>query len=268
MDLSIFSLENRVAIVTGAASTKGVGRAAAIALAKAGADVVVCDVNLTGDDYDLEATAAEVRKQGRRSLALKVDITSEADVKTLVERTALTFGTIDILVNNAAIDTYLPWTDDNKDLWDKMMAVNVRGCHNCCKAVSKIMMEKKKGAIVNVNTITASKWAPHLYLYSISKAANRFITQYLARELAPFNIRVNGIAPGNIDTAMGDHSIGENSLHVDHSMKSYGIDPAKTLPIGRICKPEDVANTILLLVTDAAGYIIGNMIQIDGGTSL
>jgi NAD(P)-dependent dehydrogenase (short-subunit alcohol dehydrogenase family) len=263
--MSNFMLENRVAIVTGAASVRGIGRATALTLAKAGADVAVCDVNVAGQDFDLEGTAAEIRRVGRRSLAVKVDITHENEVNTFVRNVAREFGRLDIMVNNAAVEAVTPDVDVPQELWDKVMSVNTRGCHNGCIAASKIMKEQRQGSIININSICGLKWAPLYYAYGISKAGIRQITTFLGKELSKYNVRVNGIAPGGIDTDMNNHDIGGSGIKLDHSCK--GIDK-KTLPMGRVGQTSDIAGVVLFLASDLSGYVTGQTIVVDGGGSL
>jgi NAD(P)-dependent dehydrogenase (short-subunit alcohol dehydrogenase family) len=275
MNLSSFSLEGKKAIVTGAASAKGIGRAIALKLAGAGADVAVCDVNLEGQDFNLADTAGEIRKLGRRSIAVKVDISNEKDVDSLVEKVVREFGTIDIMVNNAGVGAMLPSIEITRAQWDKMMDINVRGCHFCCLAASRVMKERKKGSIINISSISGTKYSPNQYVYGISKAGNRFITMWLAREFIPFNIRVNGIAPGMVQTDINAHDIAQQ-IHFDHTGKTdtphtsnptTGI-PARVRPQDRICQPDDIANVALFFAADASAYISGQVIVVDGGVSL
>jgi NAD(P)-dependent dehydrogenase (short-subunit alcohol dehydrogenase family) len=263
-----FSLEGKTAIVTGAASAKGIGRAVALTLAGAGANVVVADVNLEGQDFDLEGTAEAVRQLVRRSLALKVDISHENEVDNLIGKTVGEFGAVDIMVNNAGVGAMLPSVEIDRAHWDKMMDVNVRGCHFCCVAAGRIMKEKKRGSIINITSISGIKCSPNQYVYGISKAANRFLTTWLAKDLIPYNIRVNGIAPGMVETQINAHDIAQQ-IKFDHSG-----GPAKrplsggVFPQGRVCQPQDIANVVLFLASDASVYISGQVIVVDGGVSV
>jgi NAD(P)-dependent dehydrogenase (short-subunit alcohol dehydrogenase family) len=268
LDLSLFSLEGRVAIVTGAAGVRGIGRATALALAGAGADVVVADINLNGADFDLEGTAAEVRKLGRRSIAVRVDISDENSVNSLMNKAVQEFGKIDIQVNNAAVGAMMPTPDIPREQWDKMMNINVRGCHNCCLAAGKVMMQQKKGAIVNISSISGIKYTPNQYAYGVSKAGIRYITTWLGRELVQHGIRVNCIAPGMVETDINDHDIAQVIKFERSAMKAPPPNiPGFRPPFGRICQPADIANVALFLVSDASGYVSGQTIVVDGGTS-
>jgi 3-oxoacyl-[acyl-carrier protein] reductase len=181
----------------------------------------------------------------------------------MVGRVLQEFGTIDILVNNAAIGAMYDGMETPQAIWDKMMNINARGVHNCCCAVSRVMIEKKKGAIVNINTVTSAEWAPRQYMYSVSKAAARHITTWLGRELIPYGIRVNAVAPGNINTKMSEHTL-EGSMPFDHSMSFLSDKLKDIIPIGRVCEPVDVARVVLFLASDAAGYIAGQTIRVTG----
>jgi len=264
-----FSLQGKTAIVTGAAGAKGIGRAIALTLASAGADVVAADVNLQGQDFDLEGTAEAVRKLGRRSTAIKVDISNEKDVDNLMEKTVREFGTIDIMVNNAGVGAMLPSIEIDRVYWDKMMDINVRGCHFCCLAAGRVMKDKKKGSIINITSISGIKPSQNQYVYGISKAANRFITTWLAKDFIPYNVRVNGIAPGMVETQINAHDIAQQ-IRFDHS---GGASPRRPLnsgafPQGRICQPQDIANVALFLSADASVYVSGQVIVVDGGVSV
>jgi 3-oxoacyl-[acyl-carrier protein] reductase len=266
--MSDFSLTGKTAIVTGAAGAKGIGRAIALTLAGSGADVVVADVHLTGQDYNLEATADTIRKMGRRSLALKVDISNEEDVNNLIDKTVKEFGTIDIMVNNAGVGAMVKSPEIDRAYWDKMMDINVRGCHFCCLAAGRIMKEKNKGSIINISSISGMKYTPNQYAYGISKAANRFITIWLAKEFIPYNIRVNCIAPGMVETEINAHDLARQIIN-DHTGKTGAPLPfGGKFPQGRICQPEDVANVALFLASDASTYLSGQVIVVDGGISL
>jgi NAD(P)-dependent dehydrogenase (short-subunit alcohol dehydrogenase family) len=263
-----FSLQGKTAIVTGAASAKGIGRAIALTLAGAGADVVVADVNLTGQDFNLEETAAAVRQLGRRSLALKVDISDEKSVDNLINKTVSEFGSLDIMVNNAGVGAMLRSPEIDRAYWDKMMDINVRGCHFCCLAASRVMKEKKSGSIINITSISGIKYSPNQYVYGISKSANRFITMWLAKEFIPFNIRVNAIAPGMVETRINAHDIAQQ-VKLDHSGGPAGRPlSGGVFPQGHVCQPQDVANVALFLASDASAYVSGQIIVVDGGVSV
>ena len=174
-----------------------------MALANAGADVAVCDLHIDkGNIFDLEGTANEIRKLGRRSIAVQTDITKESDVNNLVERVVKELGTVDILVNNAAIGGTESLLKVTLKQWDRTMDVNLKGCLLCCQAVGKIMVKQKSGSIVNIASIGGMRGSPPEIPYGISKAGVIHLTRAAAQELAPYGIRVNGIAPGFTKTDM------------------------------------------------------------------
>jgi len=255
--LNRFSLEGRVAIVTGGGT--GIGRAISLLFAKAGADVVLAGRRLE----PIMQTAEEVRRLGRRSLAVKTDVTDSAQVDRLVEATISTFGALDILVNNAGIargiepsphdKQPLPtreiweWTDD---MWQKGIETNLSSVFYCCRSVARHMAERKKGKIINISSAAGVRAAKGLYTYSTAKAAVIMLTKVLAVSLAKYNIQVNCIAPGNIEVAEEKGSI-----------ESYQIP---FIPMGRLGKPEEVGVLAVLLASSASDYITGECFFVDG----
>ncbi|MEE8414289.1 MAG: SDR family oxidoreductase [Dehalococcoidales bacterium] len=264
MSLSSFSLEGRVALVTGAGGILGMGRATALAFADAGADVVVSDLIVKAENWDLEGTAEEIRKLGRRSLAVPADFTKESEVASLVKKTVQEFGTIDILANVAGVPVNAPLMDMTRDLWDKGLDVNLRSVLFGCQAVGKIMMEQKRGSIINWSSSAAFTMGS-LSIYGITKIGIIHLTGWVARELAPYNIRCNAIAPGLIRTDFG--FVGVQGIN-EAGLPSRRIDyeeRGKTIPLGRYGESSEVADLALFLASDASSYITGQTIRIDGG---
>lgn len=251
MTIPSLSLADKVAIITG--GSRGIGRVIAIGFAEAGADVVVCSRTLA----DLEKVAGEIRALGRRSLAVEANIAVKSDVDNLVEKTLEEFGTIDILVNNAAMNIMRPLVELREDGWDKVMNVGLKGYYLCSQAVAKVMIEKKSGNIINIASGAAVKAAPMLGAYSISKAGVVMLTQLLAADLARYNIRVNGIGPGMVKTGFSQPMWGNpDMLKVIESQ----------IPLGRLAEPEEIMAVALFLASDASSYITGQTIYADGGT--
>jgi NAD(P)-dependent dehydrogenase (short-subunit alcohol dehydrogenase family) len=251
MSLPSFSLEGRAAIVTG--GSRGIGKALALTFAEAGADVVVSSRNLDGS---LEAVAEEIRGLGRRSLAVKADTTKKADVDNLVQATLNEFAAIDIMVNNAGQLLVVPFTDQSEEDWDRIMDANVKGYFLCSQAVAKIMIDQKKGNIINISSVKGIEAGRDRACYCTSKAGIIMLTKVLALELAKHNIRVNSIAPGWIKTKINEH---------------IWRDPASRkkieagIPLGYLAEPSDLVGTALFLASDASNYITGQTIVVDGG---
>jgi 3-oxoacyl-[acyl-carrier protein] reductase len=243
------NLKDKVSIVTGAG--QGLGRAIALALAQKGSDVVICDIN----SESIQKVAEEINAIGRKTLPLKVDVSKAPEVKAMVERTLEEFGRIDILVNNAGICQVISIENMTEKDWDKVMAVNLKSVFLCSKAVMGIMKRQRNGRIVNLGSIAGKVGGIMTGAnYSVSKAGVMCFTKALARELAPYGVTVNAIAPGVIETEMTRNiSQGDFSQFL------------KTIPLGMIGSPEDVANAVLFLVSNEAHYITGEILDVNGG---
>lgn len=250
MSVSDFSLEGKVAIITGGGT--GIGRSIALNFAKAGADVVVGSRTLA----NLEKVAGEARALGKRSLAVSVDITKKTDVDSLVQKVMDEFGAIDILVNNAGKFLGERLIDTPEDHWDKVMNVDLKGHYLCSQAVGRIMIEQRSGKIINIASDLGIRVSQDGGAYCIAKAGVFMLTKVLARELAPYNIRVNTILPGLIRTKMS-----EGTWTSPERLKWW----EKQVPLGRIGEPEEVAGAALFLASDASSYITGHTIFVEGG---
>jgi NAD(P)-dependent dehydrogenase (short-subunit alcohol dehydrogenase family) len=263
MALSVFSLENRVAIVTGAGGTKGIGKATAIAFAEAGADVAVCDINVKGETFDLEGTAEEVRKRGRRALAIQADVTKESDVANLVNKVVKEFGTVDILANVAGYFVIVPFQELTREQWDKAMDINLRSQFITSREVSKVMIEKKRGSIINWVSLSAIKLGS-ASAYGIAKIGTIALTAWSARELSPYNIRVNGIVPGNVNTDLIVHGI----AHFNRPAPANPQEAPRMRQMPAAADPSDIADVAVFLASDASRIITGQIVMADGGISL
>jgi 3-oxoacyl-[acyl-carrier protein] reductase len=249
--------QDKVAIVTGGAS--GIGAATARGLSREGAKVVVADWN----SENLEKMKAEMKKEGRPFLALNIDVSSEKDVQKMVSQTVSHFGGIDFLVNNAGISPKQKGRKQNLwevsiEEWDRVMAVNIRGVFLCCRFSVPRMIERGGGAIVSLSSQAAKAGSvitgSH---YVISKAGVLGLTKILAREVAQHKIRVNAVAPGRIDTPM----IWDVPAEVNEQIR-------KSIPLGRLGNAEEVAEPILFLLSEAASFITGVVIDINGGSGM
>jgi len=267
MDSSKFSLEARVALVTGAGGQLGMGRATALAFAEAGADVAVTDLIVKGENWDLEGTAGEIRKLGRRALALQADVSKESDVSGLVKKVVQQFGTIDVLANVAGIPANATLMGMTPEIWHKGLETNLTSVLLFCQAVGKIMMEHKRGSIINWSS-SAAYTMGSLSIYGITKIGIMHLTGWVARELAPYSVRCNAIAPGLIRTDFG--YVGVNGVR-EAAAPRPAIDyeeRAKTIPLGRYGESSEVADLALFLASDASRYITGQTIRIDGGIAV
>lgn len=249
--------QDKVTIVTGGAS--GIGAATARGLSREGAKVVVADWN----SENLQKMEAEMKEGDRPFLGLKIDVSLEKDVQELIRQTVSHFGGIDFLVNNAGISPKHKGRKKNLwemsvEEWDRVMAVNIRGAFLCCRVAVPKMIERKGGAIVNVSSLAAKVGSAVTGChYVISKAGVVGLTKSLAREVAEYGIRVNAVAPGRIDTPMiWDVPPEVNEQYV------------KTIPLKKLGKAEDVADGILFLLSEAASYITGLVLDVNGGLGM
>jgi len=242
------SLEGRVAIVTGAA--QGIGRAIAEALAHAGADIAVADL----DPQRSADTVAMVEKIGRKALNVKVNVADANDTKTMVEHVIKSLGKIDILVNNAGITRDALLLRMKEEDWNLVLQVNLNGTFNCTKAVLQPMTKQRYGRIVNIASIVGAMGNVGQANYAASKAAVIGFTKTVAREYATRNVTVNAVAPGFIDTAMTQGLPAE----VKETLQ-------KQIPLGRLGTPADVAAAVRFLVSDDAAYVTGQVLHVNGG---
>jgi len=254
MTVSNLPLQDRVAIITG--GRRGIGKAIALAMAQAGAHIAICDyVNENGD---LDAAGDEIRKLGRKALTGIADVSRKTDIDTFVARVIKELGTVDILVNNAVSGggNLLQITEEE---WQKSTGVNLWGPIMFCQAVSKVMIPQKRGVIISIASIEGFARNPYprqSTAYGVHKAGIIMMTKGLAWDLAPHNIRIVAIAPGLVETELTRY-LWENPeiLKVLTPMA----------PLGRMAKPEEIANAALFLASDAASYITGQTILVDGG---
>ncbi len=241
-------LKDKVALVTGGG--RGIGRAIVLALAKEGADIVTCDINLE----NLKEVTREVEKMRRKILIQKVNVSKVSKVNDLVKKALDKFVKIDILVNNAGI------TRDNlilrmsEEEWDQVLDINLKGVFNCLKAVARPMMKARSGRIVNIASVVGMMGNPGQVNYAASKAGVIGLTKSAAKELASRGINVNAIAPGFIKTAMTEA--------LSDEVKEKLINQ---IPLNRLGEVIDVANLVVFLASDDASYITGEVIKIDGG---
>ena len=273
MSLSSFSLEGKKALVVGA--RRNMGKGFALGLAEAGADVAVTDVNL--ESGQLQAVADEIKKMGRKSLALKADISSQEEVKKLVENVVKEFGTIDILMNVAVMYHPKSVVDLDEESWDKLTDVNLKGYWLMIQEVSPIMMNQKSGSIINLTSRGGLKAHADKMMgnYAIVKSGIAMMTRQYCRYLGPYNVRVNAIAPSLVEWEEfpGQENIKrkssppkkENREITDEEKFESWLTGPENLPLGRVATFEEMANAAVFLASDASSYVTGTILNVDGG---
>lgn len=250
MSVPNFDMTGKVVMITG--GRMGIGKSYALNFAEAGADVSICDWVEEG----LEEVADEIRKFGHRVLAVKADVSNKAQVQDWIDRTVDELGDIDVLINNAAILVCGSMLEVDEETWDKVFNINLKGYFLCSQAAGRVMAERKKGCIINISSVGGINSLPFRVGYSITKAAVIMFTKVLARELGEYGIRVNAIAPGDVRTPMNEALLQD---------PEYYKNAMVNLVIKRIAEPSDIANGALFLASDAASYITGTTLVIDGG---
>lgn len=251
--LSIFELEGEKAIVTGGG--QGLGREMALALAEAGADVAVVQRHVEV----AEKTAKDIRKLGRESIAIRVDVSKPEDVENMVRMVKNKFGKIDILVNNAGVVSWVPAEKMSLEEWNKVIDINLTGVFLCCKMVGQEMIKQRKGSIINISSISsfiANRPQKQCH-YNSSKAGVNLLTKCLAVEWAPYNIRVNAIAPGYMATPLLKKAD-------DKLLEGW----ASRSPMKRIAEPYEFKGLCVFLASRASSYLTGSIIVADGGYTI
>lgn len=248
------SFENKVALVTGAAS--GLGLATAKAFAESGADVVLADWN----ERAVNAAADELSAQGHKVLAVHCDVADDAQVESMVRQTVETFGSLDAAYNNAGIQNLLADTaDSTRDDYDRVMSINLRGVWSCMKFELQQMRKQGSGAIVNCSSLGGLLGGAERGIYHAAKHGVLGFTKSAALEYAARGIRVNAVCPGMIHTPMTDQMIASGQGDVLEAMLKRNV------PMGRQGRPEEIADAVLWLCSSAASYITGQSLSVDGG---
>jgi NAD(P)-dependent dehydrogenase (short-subunit alcohol dehydrogenase family) len=249
-----FGLKDKVALVTGAGSPIGFGRATVLTLAKEGCDIIANDIN----GEEAEQAAAEVRALGRRAIAVKADVTKSAEVNEMVKKGLAEFGKIDILVNNAGhAFANGPFAEQNEEDWDKDINLNLKAAMLCSKAVLPNMLERNYGKIINISSGAAKRGGPFVEAYGAAKSGVGGFTKSLAISVAAQGINVNCIAPA---IAVTNFIGGKMTPGVERMIEE--------IPQKRATVPQDVANMVAFLASDVSSHVVGQMYSVDGGSTV
>ncbi len=250
-------LGGKVAIVTGGAL--GIGQAAAKKLAEEGASVMICSDR--GDQ--VEGAAEELRGEKLEVRGLRADVTSSEDMRRLVAFTVENYGGVDILVNSAGIQRYGTVVETEEEIWDEVLDVNLKGIYLASKHAIPEMKKRGGGAIVNISSVQAFASQTGVAAYTASKGGINALTRAMALDHAPENIRVNAVCPASVDTPMLRWSA--NLFRGDKSVEETLEDWGGMHPLGRVARPEEVAEVIAFLASDAASFTTGETLNVNGG---
>jgi glucose 1-dehydrogenase len=248
---AIKSLQGKVALVTGAAT--GIGKAIAIEMARRGASVVI---NYIGKPDPAQDVVKTIKSASGTAVAIEADVSNSQQVAHMIAQAISQFGQIDVLVNNAGIEKEIPFLELAENDWDKIIAVDLKGPFLCTQAAAREMAKHKKGTVINISSVHEDLPFPGYAPYCAAKGGLRMLCRDLALELAEYNINIVNVAPGAIDTPINDATM-KNPEKV--------LALKREIPLGRVGRPEDVANLVCYLASDGASYITGTTVVIDGG---
>jgi gluconate 5-dehydrogenase len=249
----LFDLSGKTALVVGGHG--GIGKAIALGLADAGADVAVASRNLEA----LKKAAKEIDAKGKKSLAVTVDVTDEKQVNDMVDKVVKTFGRIDILVNSAGLAIRKPADTFPIDEWQKVLDINARGTFLCCQAVGRVMIKQKSGRIINLSSVRGAYGLPSGYAaYCASKGAVDTLTKTLACEWAKHNVLVNAVAPTIVETDLTKDALAD---------PAYAKQMRDRIPMGKWALPEDIVGPTVFFASDASSFVTGQILYIDGGVT-
>jgi len=249
----LFDISGRKALVTGAG--RGIGKVLANALAESGCDIAILEI----DKKTADETAAEIRKKGRKSIGIQVDVTKKDQVDKAFTETAKALGGLDICINNAGIAIHKPAEEMPEEDYDREIDINLKGVFLCSQAAARIMIPQKSGNIINIASMSgiAVNVPQKQAIYNASKAGVAMLTKSLALEWAPYGIRVNSISPGYIKTQM-------TLATMTHMFPTW----ESLTPLGRLGVPEELRGAVIFLASEASSYMIGHDLVIDGGYTI
>jgi len=243
-------LKNKIALITGA--SKGIGKATSLLFAKEGATVIV---NYCSSEKDAFSVVEEIQEIGSKAVAIKCDVSKEKEVNSMIQEILSTFGRIDILVNNAGVLIPKAFDETTTDIWNQTIESNLIGTYNCLKIVSKEMKKQKSGKIVNLSSISSIVGSLSSAPYAISKAGVDALTKTLAAEFGKYNITINSVAPGPVETDLLTESYTPEAIE----------NISDQTPMGRIAIPEDIAKAILFFSSSDSNFVNGQTLIVDGG---
>lgn len=253
MGLERFSLKGKTAIVTGA--SQGLGEAIAIGLAEAGANLVLASRN----EASMAAVAAQITALGAQCITVKTDMLKSDEIQAMVDKAVAQFGKVDILVNNAGINLVKPFVNMTEEDWDSVLDTNLKGYFLCTQVVGREMIKNKSGCVINNASVFGLRGFPNIASYIASKGGVVQLTRGLGVEWARHNIRVNCVAPGYIVTEMAKRDIETNPKILEQNLLK--------IPMKRGGEPREVADVVVFLASEAASYMTGQIVSMDGGWS-
>jgi len=248
--MEMFDLTGKGAVITGAAS--GIGRAIALGFARAGAHLMVTDVNAQG----LEETLREIQAQGRRAGSFVADVTDGEAVDSLMNAARDFLGSVDVLVNSAGLNIRKPALELSLEEYQYILQVNLVGVFRCCRAAGRIMVEQRRGSIINLSSIMGHVAMYNISAYASSKGGVSQLTRALAIEWAPYNVRVNAICPGYVRTPL--------TRAIQEDPQFVAFVEGRT-PLGRLAEPQEIVGPAIFLASDASRYVTGTSLFVDGG---
>ena len=252
-------LKDKVAVITGAA--RGIGHAIAQAFAAEGARVALADINLA-------AAQESARQIGKSAIAVEVDVSSKASADAMIAQTEENLGPVDILVNNAGVSYITAFLDCSQEIWDKTIDINLKGTFNCSQAAIACMLPRKSGVIINISSQSGKSGNSHYAAYCASKFGIIGLTQSTSIEFAADGIRINALCPGVVFTPLWDEMLDDYARKRNLTPEQVKPYFESKIPLGRVCTGEDVADAAVFLASDKASYIIGQSINVCGGTTM